>query len=122
MEDARFEDRDDLEERRRGRLTPAGRQLLDEIERMLDANEDPPFEEIVARIKALPPADQTELFSMFVARGYAAEGRAEAHARKAETWGSASEIIQAARELDRAAGRPANENMTLREALEKLGY
>ena len=59
------------EQRRKKQLTPAGRELLEEIERMATSSE-PLSEETLARVNALPPSDQAELLSILgekVARG-----------------------------------------------------
>ena len=105
------------EQRRKKELTPAGRGLLEEIERMAGSSE-PPSEEILARVSALPPSDQAELVSILgetVARGE------EGHKRGADLARSAAETVREAEERELAAGRPLNPHMTLREALEILG-
>jgi DNA-binding PadR family transcriptional regulator len=110
--------RDELaEQRRKKELTPKGRELLEEVERMADSSE-PPSEEILARVNALPPSDQAELVSIL--GGTVARGE-ERHRRKEDLARSAAETIREAEEQELAAGRPANPHMTLGEALEILG-
>jgi hypothetical protein len=100
-------------QRRKKELTPTGRGLLEEIERMAGSSE-----EILARVSALPPSDQAELVSILgekVARGE------EGHKRGADLARGAAETVREAEERELAAGRPLNPHMTLREALEILG-
>jgi hypothetical protein len=105
------------EQRRKKELTPAGRALLEEIERMANTSE-PPSEEILARVSALPPSDQAELVSIL--GGMVARGE-EGHRKGEDLARSAAETIREAEEQELAAGRQVKPHMTLREALEILG-
>lgn len=51
-------------ERRRSRISPAGREALDELERSSKASE-PPSEGVRARVKALLPAEREEVIAIF---------------------------------------------------------
>ena len=110
---------DELVERRRKKeLTPGGRKLLEEIERIADSSE-PLSEEILVRVNALPPSDQAELVCILGARAHGA--REEGHRRYDDLTRSAAETIREAHEHELAAGRRAKPHLTLREALEILG-
>jgi hypothetical protein len=109
--------RDELtEQRRKKELTPAGRELLEEIEQMATSSE-PLSEEILVRANALPPSDQAKLVSIL--GGKLARGD-EGYTRKEDLARSAAETIREAEEQELAAGRPVKPHMTLRDALEKL--
>ena len=105
------------EQRRKKQLTPASRELLEEIERMATSSE-PLSEETLARVNALPPSDQAELLSILGAK---LARRDEQYRRKEDLARSAAETIREAEEQELAAGRQVNSHMTLREALEILG-
>ncbi len=105
------------EQRRKKELTPAGRELLEEIERMAGSSE-PLSEEILDRVNALPPSDQAELVSILA--GKVARGE-EGYKRGTDLARSAAETIREAEEQELAAGRRVKPHMTLREALEMLG-
>jgi hypothetical protein len=110
---------DELAEQRRKKvLTPAGRELLEEIERIADSSE-PLSEEILARVNALPPSDQAELVCILGTRAHGA--REQGHRRHDELTRSAVETIRKAHEHELATGRRAKPHLTLREALEILG-
>ncbi len=113
-------ERDELGERRAARLSPVGQELLAEIERSLEGPQAPNPEEFVERIEALPPNDQAELEAILSGMELEAAARAKEHGEAAEAARQAKQIIAAAQEQDRAAGRPVDENMTVAEALEKL--
>jgi hypothetical protein len=105
------------EQRRKKQLTPAGRELLEEIERMANTSE-PLSEGILVRVNALPPSDQAELVSIL--GGKLARGD-EGYTRKEDLARSVAETVREAEEQELAAGRPVKPHMTLREALEILG-
>jgi hypothetical protein len=105
-------------QRRKKRLTPAGRELLEEIEQIVDSS-DPLSKEILVRVNALPPSDQAKLVCTLSARAHGA--REEGHRRHDELTRSAVEAIREAHEHELATGRRAKPHLTLREALEILG-
>jgi hypothetical protein len=111
--------RDELaEQRRKKQLTLAGRELLEEIERVAESSE-PLSEEILVRVNALPPSDQAELACILGARAHGT--REEGHRRHDELTRSVVETIREAHEHELATGRRAKPHLTLREALEILG-
>ena len=113
--------RDELaEQRRKKQLTPAGRDLLEKIERAADLCGQS-SEEILERMNTLSPSDLAELISILGARVDEEEARTEKHERNADLLRSAAEAIHEAQERELAAGRQASSHLTLREALEILG-
>jgi hypothetical protein len=86
--------------------------------------EIPPEELLVgdelARLAELPREEQVKFFGVFGAM--AREDHQEVYRLKAEGVRAEGfmQIIARAQELDRKAGRPVNENMTLEEAVPKL--
>ena len=104
----------------RSRLSPAGRELLDELERSSEAFEAP-SEEVRARIEALHPSERKELVSVFGAMAMDMAERQRENICNARLAASTVEIIREAQERERAAGRPVDLDMTLGDALEILG-
>jgi hypothetical protein len=108
------------------RLSPQARALFSEVH---DRGKEcdfhaPPLEvledELLSRIKGLPVEEQREFFGIFgaIARDLHEEAlRMQAEAIEAEGF---IKLIARAQELDRQAGRPVNEHMTLEEAIPKL--
>jgi hypothetical protein len=107
------------------KLSPEARALFWEIEWRGEKTEFrvPPDELVVnlhQRMAELPPQDQPEFIGLFraIAQESLEEGeRLRAEALQAETFAN---IIKRAQELDRQAGRPVKEDMTLGEALARL--
>lgn len=110
----------ELRARRAARLSPAGRELLAEIERALEGPTPPDPASFIERIGALPPNDRAEIVSVVGGMGREFGARAAANQEQVAMMGEAAEIIREAQERDRAAGLPVDENMTLGEAIEKL--
>jgi hypothetical protein len=107
------------------RLSPEARALFWEVQRRGEETEfRVPANELVTnlnrRMLDLLPHDQVEFVELFRAIGRRAleEGfRLEAEGIK---HGGFAKLIERAQELDRYAGRPVNEAMTLEEAVPKL--
>jgi hypothetical protein len=108
------------------RLSPEGRELFWEVMRRGEALKfsAPAMEvlddELLARIKDMSVEDQREFFGVFgvLADRDLEEGmRLRAEAIRFEGF---AKLIERAQELDRQAGRPVNEDMTLKEAIPKL--
>jgi hypothetical protein len=107
-------------------LSPEARELFWEVERRGEQFEfrAPPLEllddELLSRIKNLSVGDQRAFFGLVGAIADHAHDEAlrlEADAVRAEGF---IKLIERAQELDRQAGRPVNEHMTLEEAIPKL--
>ena len=107
------------------RLSPEARALFWEVEQQGEEAEfEVPADELVdklhQRMLELPPEDQVEFVELFRAIGRKAhqEGlRLEVEGIKHEGF---AKLISRAQELDRVAGRPVKEGMTLKEAIPKL--
>jgi hypothetical protein len=107
------------------RLSPEARALFWELQRRGEESEFrvPPDELVVnlrQRMAGLPPQDLSELVDLY----RAIKRRAREEGLKLEAEGLEAEgfmkLIARAKELDRRAGRPVNEAMTLEEAVPKL--
>lgn len=101
-------------------LSPAGKELLVELERLEDTLE-PPSEEMLGRIAILPPSDRAEIVASFSAMSQEFAVRQQENIRGAAQTASFKEIILEAQERERAAGRAVDPNMTVGDALEILG-
>ncbi len=108
------------------RLSPEARALFWEVRQRGEEFEfyAPAIEvlddELLSRIKELPVGDQREFFGLFGAiarRDYEEAARLQAEAVRAEGF---IKLIERAQDLDRRAGRPIKENMSLGEAIPKL--
>lgn len=113
-------ERDELKAQRAAKLSPAGRELLAEIERALDGPNPPDPTPFIERIGALPPNDRAEIVAVVGGMGREFGARAAASQEQVTMTGEAAEIIREAQERDRVAGLPVDENMTLGQAIEKL--
>ena len=107
-------------ERRRTRLSPVGRDVLDALERSSEAF-GPPFEEARARLESLPPSERREVVALFGALAPDVADRQQKEVQSGAFAASAAEAIRKAQERERAAGRPVDPNITLGDALEILG-
>ena len=114
-------ERDELRERRAARLSPAGRDLLREIERSLQGAEFPDPGPYIERIQALPPKDGEEIAAIVGAMAQEFAERQRENMRGAAFAQSAADAIREAKERERAAGMPVDTSMTLGDALEILG-
>lgn len=114
-------ERDELLERRRSRLSLAGREILEDAELAMSQPYPPDPAELVERIRALPPEEGEEVAAIFgvMAQGFAERQRE--NTRKAAQAASFKEIILEAQERERAAGRPVDPHTTVGDALEILG-
>lgn len=113
-------ERDEPRDRRRARLSPEGREVLDELERSSGAFEAP-SEEVLARIEALPASERKEIVTIFGEMALDMAERQRENRQRAVLAASAAEIVREAQERERAAGRPVDPDMTLGDALEMLG-
>ncbi len=111
---------DELRERRAARLSPAGRELLAEMERALDGPEEPDPAEMARRIEALPSSDQAEFGAILAGLELEAGAKAAEHDDKAKQADLALEAFRRAEELERAAGRAMPSGATVGDALAVL--
>jgi hypothetical protein len=77
-------------------------------------------DELLSRIKGLPIDGQREFFGVFGAMARRDQAEAERLQAEAIRFEGFAKLIERAQELDRQAGRPVNEDMTLEEAIPKL--
>ena len=118
--------KDDEIKARIERLSPEARALFWEIERRGEEHGFalPPEESLVndelARMASLPVEDKAEIVGLF--RAIARQAEQEVYRLQAEEAKHARfvTLIQQAQDLDRLAGHPVKENMSLGEAIPKL--
>jgi hypothetical protein len=112
--------------KRISRLSPAARDLFLEVMRwggdteFAVSPEEVLSGDLLERLKALPLEDRRGIVSLWgdIGRWELEEGtRLQAEAIRFEGF---AKLIGRAQELDRQAGRPVNEDMTLEEAIPKL--
>lgn len=113
-------ERNEIRERRRSRLSPAGAEVLDELERLEEALE-PPSEKMLARIARLPSSDRAEIAAIFGGMSEKLAKRQRENMQAAAQLASFEEAILEAQERQRAAGMPVDQNMIVGDALEILG-
>jgi hypothetical protein len=113
-------ERDELRERRVARLSPAGRELLAEIEGVRGGPQRPDPEEFAERIGALPPNDRAEIGAILSGMGREAGAKAEEYGKNAAQARLAGEVIDRALELERAEGKDPDEVATVGDALAVL--
>jgi hypothetical protein len=103
-------------------LSPEGREVLDLVEALepvTEADSSNP-EPAAALIESLPNADRTTIYRIMGLTARAHQSQAEEYAEEARFASQAVAVIDHARDLERAAGREPDEDMTLGEALEVL--
>ena len=106
----------DMAARRVSRLSFAGREVLAEIRRTMEADNQERIPALVERMGELPQADQAELAELIAAAEYGLEverRRLEGEAKAVE---QARRIFRAAQDKLEAEGRPVDPNMTVEEA------
>ncbi len=113
-------ERDELGERRRRRLSPAGKDLLAELER-LEATLEPPSEEMLGRIATLAPEERAEIAAFFGGKAQEIAARQREYLQGAAQAASLLDVLREAEERERAAGRAVDPNMTVGDALKILG-
>ena len=107
------------------RLSPEARALFWEVEQQGEEAEfEVPADELVdklhQRMLELPPEDQVEFVELFRAIGRKAHEEGLRLVVEGIKHKGFAKLISRAQELDRVAGRPVKEGMTLKEAIPKL--
>jgi hypothetical protein len=108
------------------RLSPRAREVCDEIEKLYEraSREGTSPKEVALQVGALsaglPLSERTDLMKILEAQMADVERQGEKARRREEQMRRAAALIQRAQELDRAEGKPVNDAMTLREAVERL--
>ncbi len=112
----------DMVVRRTEHLTPAGREVLVEMRRAVDTNDQSAIPAIVERLRGLPPTDQAELTELIGLLQHGSETeitQLEAGAAAAE---EGKRVILAANDKLRSEGKPVDPGMTVKEAYEILRH
>jgi hypothetical protein len=108
------------------RLSPRAREVYDEIETLVErpSREGTSPEEVAAQVRALrdglTPSEHTDLMKILEARMAYVEHQGEEARRRVEKARRAAALIQRAQDLDRAEGKPVNDAMTVKQAVERL--
>ncbi len=110
----------EMSARRAEHLTPAGREILDEIQEAMNANNHAGIPAIVERISELPPADQNEIAELLGLLRYGSEAELSRLNADVTTAEGAKRVLLAAREKLQAEGKPVDPSMTVGEAYEVL--
>jgi hypothetical protein len=108
------------------RLSPRAREVYDEIEKLYEraSREGTSPEEVALQVRALSDgltlSERTDLMKILEAQMADVEHQGEQARRKEEQARRAAALMQRAQELDHEEGKPVNNAMTLREAVERL--
>jgi hypothetical protein len=108
------------------RLSPRAREVYDQIETLVErpSREGTSPEEVAAQVRALrdglTPSEHTDLLKILEAQMAEVEHQGEEARRKVEKARRAAALIQRAQDLDRAEGKPVNDAMTVKQAVERL--
>jgi hypothetical protein len=108
------------------RLSPRAREVYDEIEKIHEraSREGTSPEEVGAQVRplldGLTPSEHTDLVRILEAHMADVEHQGEQARRKEEQARRAAALIQRAQDLDREEGKPVNDAMTVKQAVESL--
>jgi hypothetical protein len=116
----------DVIEARLRRLSPRAREVHDEIEKLYEraSREGTSPEEVALQVRALSDgltlSERTDLMKILEAQMAYVEHQGEQARRKEEQARRAAALIQRAQDLDREEGKPVNDAMTVKQAVERL--
>ena len=108
------------------RLSPRAREVYDQIETLVErpSREGTSPEEVGKQAAALLDgftlSDRTDLLGILEVRMAYVEHQGEEARRKVEKARRAAALIQRAQDLDREEGKPVNDAMTVKQAVERL--
>jgi hypothetical protein len=108
------------------RLSPRAREVYDEIETLVErpSREGTSPQEVAAQVRALLDglilSERTHVLKIFEAQMADVEQQGEEARRREEQMRRAGALMQRAQDLDREEGKPVNDAMTLKEAVERL--
>jgi hypothetical protein len=108
------------------RLSPRAREVYDQIETLVErpSRKGTSPEEVAAQVRALrdglTPSEHTDLIKILEARMAYVEHQGEEARRRVEKARRAAALIQRAQDLDREEGKPVNDAMTVKQAVERL--
>ena len=108
------------------RLSPRAREVYDQIETLVEraSREGTSPEEVGAQVGALSAgltlSERTDLMKILEAQMADVEHQGKEARRRVEKARRAAALIQRAQDLDRAEGKPVNDAMTVKQAVERL--
>jgi hypothetical protein len=108
------------------RLSPRAREVHEKIEAMEEraSREGTSPEEVAAQVRGvfdgLDPSERTDLQKILEARMADVEHQGEEARRRVEKARRAAALIKRAQYLDREEGKPVNDAMTVKQAVERL--
>jgi hypothetical protein len=108
------------------RLSPRAREVYDQIETLVErpsregTSPEEVGEQAAALLDGLTLSDRTDLMKILEAQMTDVEHQGEKARRREEQMRQAAALMQRAQDLDRKEGKPVNNAMTLREAVERL--
>jgi hypothetical protein len=108
------------------RLSPRAREVYDEIEKLYEraSREGTSPKEVALQVGALSDgltlSERTDLMKILEAQMADVEHQGEEARRRVEKARRAAALIQRAQDLDRAEGKPVNDAMTVKQAVERL--
>jgi hypothetical protein len=108
------------------RLSPRAREVYDQIETLVErpsregTSPEEVGEQAAALLDGLTVSERTDLMKILEAQMAYVERQGEEARRREEQMRQAAALMQRARELDREEGKPVNDAMTLKEAVERL--
>jgi hypothetical protein len=108
------------------RLSPRAREVYDEIEKLYEraSREGTSPKEVALQVSALSAgltlSERTDLMKILEAQMADVERQGKEARRKVEKARRAAALIQRAQDLDRAEGKPVNDAMTVKQAVERL--
>ena len=116
----------DVIEARLRRLSPRAREVYDEIEKLYEraSREGTSPKEVALQVGALSDgltlSERTDLMKILEAQMADAEHQGQEARRRVEKARRAAALIKRAQDLDRAEGKPVNDAMTVKQAVERL--
>jgi hypothetical protein len=108
------------------RLSPRAREVYDEIEKLYEraSREGTSPKEVALQVGALSAgltlSERTDLMKILEAQMADVERQGKEARRRVEKARRAAALIQRAQELDREEGKPVNDAMTVKQAVERL--
>ena len=108
------------------RLSPRAREVYDEIEKLYEraSREGTSPKEVALQVGALSDgltlSERTDLMKILEAQMADAEHQGQEARRRVEKARRAAALIKRAQDLDRAEGKPVNDAMTVKQAVERL--
>jgi hypothetical protein len=108
------------------RLSPRAREIYDQIEMLVErpsregTSPEEVGEQAAALLDGLTLSERTDLMKILEAQMADVEHQGEEARRREEQMRRAAALMQRAQDLDRAEGKPVNDAMTVKQAVERL--